>query len=238
MPWRVSTPVLLFVMSRSIVLLLLVTSASAAELPKAELLDLAGRVHVLFEARCKECHRPDKKKPGGGFGYVMDLKRVAENPDYIVKGVPPKSEIMRLVREGEMPPSDQTKFPRLTLDEVNDVRRWIAAGAPHEMLPKLNKTQAAPDPSVLSAEAYAVKERCKTKRVTLDLKGVPMATILTEMEKQSGIKVLYLKPKTEPVLSMKVTNHTLLEALEYLVLLGNFSLRFSVEGPLVGANPP
>jgi mono/diheme cytochrome c family protein len=219
----------------------LCSAAYGVDPVKEEQLALAGRVHVIFQAKCQECHRPDKKKPSGGFGYIMDLKRVADNPDYITRGVPHESELMRQVRDGDMPPSDQDKFLRLTPTEVNDVRRWIAAGAPSELpkvLPKLDASKALPDPSALTPEQQAMKDQCRLKRLTLDLKRVPVSQIIAAIEKQSGLKLRYHEPKPEPVISMKLTNNTLLESMEYLVLLANFSLSFTPEGPKIGANPP
>jgi mono/diheme cytochrome c family protein len=227
---------------KSLLLSLLICSLAFAVDPvKEEQLQLAGRVHVIFQAKCEECHRPYKKKPSGGFGYVMDLKRVADNPDYITRGVPHESEIMRMVKDGDMPPSDQDKFLRLTPTEVNDVRRWIHAGAPSELpkvLPKLDKSKALPDPSALTPEQYAMKEKCRQKRITLDLKKQPASAIIAEMEKQSGIKITYHQPKPEPVLSIKVTNQPLLDSLEYLMLLGNFSMSFRADSARLGPNPP
>jgi hypothetical protein len=44
---------------------------------------------------------------------VLDLKRVAENPDYIIAGEPEKSELYTMVRDDEMP-GDDAKVPPLT----------------------------------------------------------------------------------------------------------------------------
>ena len=41
----------------------------------------AQQVHDIFEAKCLDCHGPELPRPKGKFGYVLDLKRVAENPE-------------------------------------------------------------------------------------------------------------------------------------------------------------
>jgi hypothetical protein len=59
----------------------------------------------VFSARCAACHGPDLAKPKGRFGYVLDLARVAGNPEMIVPGAPGESELLerderRRVRSG------------------------------------------------------------------------------------------------------------------------------------------
>src|ERR1700728_3651996 len=103
------------------------TAASAAS--KDEGTKLAGHVREIFEAKCLDCHGPELPRPKGKFGYVLDLKRVAENPDYIEKGHPEKSELFKMVFNDEMPGED-ANVPPLTKEEKDIVKQWIEAGAP------------------------------------------------------------------------------------------------------------
>jgi uncharacterized membrane protein len=93
---------------------------------------LAQEVRGLFEAKCLDCHGPELPRPKGKFGYVLDLKRVGDNPDYVVRGNPEKSELYAMVRDDEMPGED-AKVPPLTTDEKELVKRWVAAGAPYKL---------------------------------------------------------------------------------------------------------
>jgi len=89
----------------------------------------AGKVREIFEAKCVDCHGPELPRPKGKFGYVLDLKRVADNPDYIERGHPDKSELYKMVLDDEMPGED-ANVPPLTADEKEIVKHWIELGAP------------------------------------------------------------------------------------------------------------
>jgi mono/diheme cytochrome c family protein len=89
----------------------------------------ADAVRGVFQARCAGCHGPDLPRPRGRFGYVLDLKRLAADPEKIVPGRPAESELWALVEHDEMPPSDAPRGP-LAPSEKEAVRAWIAAGAP------------------------------------------------------------------------------------------------------------
>src|SRR4030095_1913119 len=108
--------------------------AATQPLSKADQVQLAQQVRSIFEAKCVDCHGPELPRPKGKFGYVLDLKRVAENPDYIIAGEPEKSELYTMVRDDEMP-GDDAKVPPLTNTEKDVVKRWIAAGAPAKLPP-------------------------------------------------------------------------------------------------------
>jgi hypothetical protein len=92
--------------------------------------DLARQVRTLFAAKCASCHGPDLPKPKGRFGYVLDLPRVADNPEMVIRGSPDESELWVLVRNDEMPPSDSPSGP-LTSKQKAVIREWIAHGAPN-----------------------------------------------------------------------------------------------------------
>jgi mono/diheme cytochrome c family protein/uncharacterized membrane protein len=91
--------------------------------------DLPSGVRAVFAAKCAACHAPDLRNPKGRFGYVMDLARVASNREMIVPFVPEESELWELIRRGEMPP-EGSPSGRLTSEQKETIRAWIAAGAP------------------------------------------------------------------------------------------------------------
>jgi uncharacterized membrane protein/mono/diheme cytochrome c family protein len=99
---------------------------------KEDLRKLAADVFKIFEAKCADCHGSHLPKPKGKFGYVLDLKRVGDNPDYIVRGKPVESELYQLVKNDEMPGED-ADVPPLTPEEKKTVERWVQAGAPHQL---------------------------------------------------------------------------------------------------------
>ena len=126
------------------ILLAVARGWSAAPLPaKDEQVKLTMEVRTIFEAKCLDCHGPEVPRPKGKFGYVLDLKRVAANPKFIVPGKPEKSDLYDLVFHDEMPGED-ANVPALTKEEKEKVRRWIEIGAPGELPPGVEKEAPAP----------------------------------------------------------------------------------------------
>ena len=113
-----------FFLLSTLTLLLAAAGGRAAEGAR-----LAGKVREIFEAKCTDCHGPELPRPKGKFGYILDIKRVAANPEYIVRGHPEKSDLYDMVFKEDMPGEDAS-VPPLTKDEKETVRRWIEAGAP------------------------------------------------------------------------------------------------------------
>jgi len=135
-------PSSLAVLASLIALLLLAPASRAAQEPATEdALMATTAVFELFESKCNDCHGAQLARPKGKFGYTMDLKRVAANEDYIVPGNPEKSELFRLVNEDEMP-GKETKEGPATAAEKLALHRWILAGAPTALPPKLAERQA------------------------------------------------------------------------------------------------
>ncbi|HKB91762.1 MAG TPA: DUF2231 domain-containing protein [Opitutaceae bacterium] len=90
---------------------------------------IAKEVREVFRATCVECHGADLSKPKKDFGYVLDLKRVAANPDFVVRGKPDKSDLYLLIEDDEMPGENSHSGP-LTAPQKELVKRWIELGAP------------------------------------------------------------------------------------------------------------
>ena len=105
---------------------------------------LAGDVFKIFEAKCADCHGGHLPKPKGKFGYVLDLKRVAANPKYVVPGDPGESELFQLVKDDEMPGED-ADVPPLTPGEKRTVEAWVLAGAPSDLPSGFSSSLASGD---------------------------------------------------------------------------------------------
>ena len=201
-----------------------------AELAKDDALLLAGSVHVIFERKCNECHGSQLKKPEGKFGYVLDLQRMADNEDYVVRGKPRESDLFRMVRDEEMPPDDHPKTPPLTLREKDLVRRWIIAGAPSK-LPETLPVLPEEKPAVVAVKqsAATTKDLAMKTNISLDIKQKPGAEAFAELATKSGLRLNYTKPAHEPVLSIRLKNGSAFDALNYLALCGNLTLKFTDE---------
>lgn len=117
-----------------------------------EALQTTAAVFELFQAKCNDCHGAQLERPKGKFGYVMDLKRVAANEDYVVAGDASKSELYRTVFEDEMPGKDSSCGPATAAEKLA-LRRWIQIGAPADLPEALKARQQ----ELLSAQAPAPK---------------------------------------------------------------------------------
>ena len=84
-------------------------------------------VRPILKVRCFQCHG-DEEKPKGGVD--LRLRRFMSHEldggrHVVVPGQPEASEMLLLVKEGEMP----KKGGKLSAREVDVIERWIAAGA-------------------------------------------------------------------------------------------------------------
>ena len=91
--------------------------------------DIGTEVRGVFATKCAGCHGPDVAKPKGRFGYVLDLKKIAANPEKVIRFRPAESELWELVQHDEMPPKDSPRGA-LAPEQKEVIRAWIAAGAP------------------------------------------------------------------------------------------------------------
>ena len=90
-------------------------------------LTLEHDVRPILKEHCFHCHGEGDKLKGG---VDLRLRRFMERPtkdgDHVmVPGKPEESEMVKLVKEGEMP----EKGKKLTREEIAIIEQWIAQGA-------------------------------------------------------------------------------------------------------------
>jgi hypothetical protein len=95
--------------------------------------DFQRDIQPFFAEHCLECHGADKAK--GGLALTSRagaLKTLESGAPGIVPGNPGASEILARLEtthgEDKMPPLKKTKRP--TPEEIEKLKRWVAAGAP------------------------------------------------------------------------------------------------------------
>jgi len=111
---------------------LLASSGAAAPDPPAALtaeeIDLARRVLDVFKNPCIRCHTPEAEKIGGGFDFILDLRRLAADEKFVVPFKPEESEIFLIVEADQMPPKESGLGP-IRREDKETIRRWIELGA-------------------------------------------------------------------------------------------------------------
>ncbi len=90
--------------------------------------DLAAQVKEIFRARCLECHGGAKKS--GGID-ILNRDLLVNRKKVVVPNKPDDSELFARITA-----NDESRMPEpprepLTSDQVDLIRRWIAAGAPN-----------------------------------------------------------------------------------------------------------
>ena len=101
-------------------------SSTNAEVDDGELQRGAANVKEILRKRCFECHGGSKSQ--GGV-KVLDHVLLTGDRKIVVPREPDQSLMYQLLTasdESSMPPSGQ---PRLSSEELDSIRRWIAAGA-------------------------------------------------------------------------------------------------------------
>ena len=109
----------------------IVFSAALSAIACGAEVDFARDVYPVLQRSCFECHGPEKQK-----GKLrLDTREAAfqggDSGAAIVKGKPDESELLRRVA---LPKTDDDVMPNrgdlLSKTELEQIRRWIAAGAP------------------------------------------------------------------------------------------------------------
>jgi mono/diheme cytochrome c family protein len=113
----------------SIFVLSLILALLAPAFVRAETqpLNFEHDVRPILKAHCLMCHG-EEEKPKGGIDLRLRrfMDRKTEDGDLVlVPGKPEESEVVRVVREGEMP----KKGKKLTAKELATLEQWVSQGA-------------------------------------------------------------------------------------------------------------
>jgi mono/diheme cytochrome c family protein len=85
-----------------------------------------AQVRPILKAYCFECHGEAEKLKGGlDLRLARSIRKGGESGSAIVEGKPEKSLLLDRVTSGEMPPGKK----KLTVGQIETLRRWIASGA-------------------------------------------------------------------------------------------------------------
>jgi mono/diheme cytochrome c family protein len=88
------------------------------------------RVRPLFVEHCTGCHGAEKQEAGLRLDSREALLKGGETGPALVPGKPEESLLLAALRHREPAPKMPRKKPALPAATIEDVRQWIAAGAP------------------------------------------------------------------------------------------------------------
>jgi uncharacterized membrane protein/YHS domain-containing protein len=134
------------------------------------------RIAPILAGYCIDCHGPNKRKGGLALYTPAEIELGGISGDVLSRVYPAASELLRRVHlplddDECMPPAGK---PRPSAAELDELRRWIEAGA---ALPATEPTQAAPQVEL------------PVQRVSLD---EPPADAVTKLR----AKLLHVQPRT------------------------------------------
>src|ERR1700687_4884165 len=97
------------------------------EKPSAQAASFKDDIRPLLKAKCFRCHAGRNPKGELDLSAPAAILKGSESGPVIVASKPDESMLYQKVHKGVMPPPE--KKIRLTDNEVESIRRWIAAGA-------------------------------------------------------------------------------------------------------------
>ncbi|MGK0218741.1 MAG: hypothetical protein ACI9HE_002236 [Planctomycetota bacterium] len=141
--------------------LLLLSSAmgiARQEQDPAQEVSFARDVLPIMRAQCQACHQPAKAE--GGIilmNHAQLLVSIDEMP-LVVPGKPEESLLLDLIiADGDTPPEMPVDRPPLTEQQVELIKRWIAAGAPDDSIAEdgHHAPELYPRPPVVTSLAFS-----------------------------------------------------------------------------------
>jgi serine/threonine protein kinase len=119
---------------------------------------LAPAARAILHKYCYECHGHDPAALQGGFDVLDYPILLTDERGLVVPGNTHDSLLIHRIEDNSMPPENEEEFPRLTSEEIETLKTWVAAGAP--AFPP--GTDGLPPDIAPSALAVQVKEVFRT----------------------------------------------------------------------------
>jgi len=133
-----------------------------AETPQQRAVRLAPRAQEILHRYCYDCHGRDQRKVEKDLNVLDYSAMLGSERKMIVPFKPDESKLIERIDDESMPPLDKEDHPRLSQDEITELKQWIAGGAPPFPQRQMPEPQApTPEQTALASEAKAVfKEYC------------------------------------------------------------------------------
>jgi len=103
--------------------------------------ELAAKAQAVMKTHCYRCHGQDGAVEGG-VNYITDLSKLVARKK-VVPNDPTASRLFRRMDDGTMPPPGEKIRP--TAEELDDIKKWIAAGASGGEVPPTRTTITTSD---------------------------------------------------------------------------------------------
>jgi mono/diheme cytochrome c family protein len=99
---------------------------TVAAAPPSDSVSFSQNVAPILTDHCLKCHGGERTKEGYDVNSYDKVMAGSNNGDMIVPGNSGKSEFIRLIKIGKMPPR---KEPRLSPEQIRLLADWVDAGA-------------------------------------------------------------------------------------------------------------
>jgi hypothetical protein len=126
--------------------------------PRVEAERAAPEVKRILKHYCFECHGLDPTNMGRDLNVLDYDALTKESRPQVIAGKPDVSRLLKRILDDSMPPKngDGEEMPRLSLEEQNVLKRWIAGGAPR--FAEITEEDMVPEEIVTTPVAAQVKE--------------------------------------------------------------------------------
>ena len=123
--------------------------------PSTRAVVLAPRARQILRKYCFPCHGQDPGHTQGKLTILDHSLLIAPGRKLVVPGDPRASLLIHRIEDNSMPPDEAEEYPRLSSDEIEVLKTWVASGAPRFAPPGADDR---PPPVAAAPLAVAVKE--------------------------------------------------------------------------------
>src|SRR5262249_47248014 len=91
---------------------------------------LAPRARDILLRNCYSCHGDTRHEVEGELAVLDHALLLDPARRLVVAGNVVESRLIHRIEDGSMPPEHEEEFPRLSSDELTDLKKWVLGGAP------------------------------------------------------------------------------------------------------------